>query len=188
VRPIIVGTGLAGLWTAWRLAHEGRAAVILTKGTLADSASAWAQGGIAAAFGPGDSPALHAADTLAAGDGLGDPEAVRVLTTEGPDRIRQLITLGATFDQWPDRTLRLGLEEARIAGRASSTPVATPPAQCSWRAWRRSCPAIRSSKCSSTRRSPGCCCPESAWSESSRYGAAECRSRSRGRSYWRRAE
>jgi L-aspartate oxidase len=116
-RPIIVGTGLAGLWTAWRLAHEGRAAVLLTKGTLADSASAWAQGGIAAAFGPGDSPALHAADTLAAGDGLGDPEAFRVLTTEGPDRIRQLITLGATFDVWPDRTLRLGLEGAHSRPR-----------------------------------------------------------------------
>lgn len=116
-RPIIVGTGLAGLWTAWRLAHEGCASVLLTKGRLADSASAWAQGGIAAALGPGDSPALHAADTLAAGDGLADPEAVRVLTTEGPDRIRQLITLGATFDRGPDRGLRLGLEGAHSRPR-----------------------------------------------------------------------
>jgi len=116
-RPIIVGTGLAGLWTAWRLALEGRPSVLLTKGTLADSASAWAQGGIAAAFGPGDSPALHAADTIAAGDGLADPEAVRVLTTEGPDRIRQLITLGATFDRGPDRALRLGLEGAHSRPR-----------------------------------------------------------------------
>jgi L-aspartate oxidase len=116
-RPIIVGTGLAGLWTAWRLAHEGCASVLLTKGRLADSASAWAQGGIAAALGPGDSPALHAADTLAAGDGLADPEAVRVLTTEGPDRIRQLITLGATFDRGPDRALRLGLEGAHSRPR-----------------------------------------------------------------------
>jgi L-aspartate oxidase len=116
-RVIIVGTGLAGLWTAWRLALEGRASVLLTKGTLADSASAWAQGGIAAAFGPGDSPALHAADTLAAGDGLADPEAVRVLTTEGPERIRQLITLGARFDRGPDRTLRLGLEGAHSRPR-----------------------------------------------------------------------
>jgi L-aspartate oxidase len=116
-RPIIVGTGLAGLWTAWRLALDGRASVLLTKGTLADSASAWAQGGIAAALGPGDSPALHAADTLAAGDGLADPEAVRVLTTEGPDRIRQLITLGAAFDRWPDRSLRLGLEGAHSKPR-----------------------------------------------------------------------
>jgi L-aspartate oxidase len=73
--------------------------VLLTKSTLADSASAWAQGGIAAALGPGDSPALHAADTLAAGDGLADPHAVRVLTTEGPERIRQLVALGARFDR-----------------------------------------------------------------------------------------
>jgi len=116
-RPIIVGAGLAGLWTAWRLALDGRPSVLLTKRTLADSASAWAQGGIAAALGPGDSPALHAADTIAAGDGLADPEAVRVLTTEGPDRIRQLITLGATFDRGPDRALRLGLEGAHSRPR-----------------------------------------------------------------------
>ncbi len=71
-RPVIVGTGIAGLWTAWRLASEGRAAILVTKETLADSASAWAQGGIAVALGPGDSPSQHAADTLAAGDGLAD--------------------------------------------------------------------------------------------------------------------
>src|SRR5213594_809432 len=116
-RPVIVGTGIAGLWTAWRLASEGQASVLVTKSTLADSASAWAQGGIAAALGPGDSPALHAADTLAAGDGLADPEAVRVLTTEGPERIRQLVALGATFDRGPDGTLRMGLEAAHSRPR-----------------------------------------------------------------------
>lgn len=116
-RPIIVGTGLAGLWSAWRLALEGRPSVLLTKRTLADSASAWAQGGIAAALGPGDSPALHAADTLAAADGLADPEAVRVLTTEGPERIRQLLALGATFDRGPDGALRFGLEGAHSRPR-----------------------------------------------------------------------
>ena len=72
-RPVIVGTGIAGLWTAWRLASEGHAAILVTKETLADSASAWAQGGIAVALGPGDSPSQHAADTLAASDGLADP-------------------------------------------------------------------------------------------------------------------
>jgi len=116
-RPIIVGTGLAGLWTAWRLALEGRASLVLTKGALADSASAWAQGGIAVAVGPGDSPELHAADTLAASDGLSDPEAVRVLTTEGPERVQQLIALGATFDRGPDGKLRLGLEAAHSRPR-----------------------------------------------------------------------
>jgi len=116
-RPIIVGTGLAGLWTAWRLALEGRPSLVLTKGALADSASAWAQGGIAVALGPGDSPELHAADTLAASDGLADPEAVRVLTTEGPERIRQLVALGATFDRGADGKLRLGLEAAHSRPR-----------------------------------------------------------------------
>ena len=116
-RPIIVGTGIAGLWTAWRLAAEGQASLLLTKGLLADSASAWAQGGIAVALGPGDSPSQHAADTLAAGDGMADPEAVRVLTNEGPDRIRQLLAAGAVFDRGPDGSLRFGLEAAHTRPR-----------------------------------------------------------------------
>jgi L-aspartate oxidase len=116
-RPIIVGTGIAGLWTAWRLAVEGRPSVLLTKGGLSDSASAWAQGGIAVALGPGDSPLQHAADTLAAGDGLSDPEAVWILTKEGPDRIRELLAMGATFDRSPDGKLRFGLEAAHTKPR-----------------------------------------------------------------------
>ncbi len=116
-RPVIVGTGIAGLWTAWRLASEGQAAVVVTKETLADSASAWAQGGIAVALGPGDSPSQHAADTLAASDGLADPEAVRILTSEGPDRIYELLALGARFDRGPDGRLRLGLEAAHTRPR-----------------------------------------------------------------------
>ncbi|PYP10276.1 MAG: L-aspartate oxidase, partial [Gemmatimonadetes bacterium] len=116
-RPVIVGSGLAGLWTAWRLAAEGCASLLVTKRSLADSASAWAQGGIAAALGPGDSPALHAADTQAAGDGLAAPEAVRILTTEGPKRIRQLVALGARFDRAPDGRLSFGLEAAHSRPR-----------------------------------------------------------------------
>jgi L-aspartate oxidase len=116
-RPVIVGTGIAGLWTAWRLASEGRAAILVTKETLADSASAWAQGGIAVALGPGDSPSQHAADTLAASDGLADPEAVRILTSEGPDRIYELLALGARFDRGPDGRLRFGLEAAHTRPR-----------------------------------------------------------------------
>lgn len=116
-RPVIIGTGIAGLWTAWRLAVEGQASVLLTKGALTDSASSWAQGGIAVALGPGDSPGQHAADTLAAGDGLSDPEAVRVLTNEGPDRIRELVAMGAVFDRGPDGALRLGLEAAHTRPR-----------------------------------------------------------------------
>lgn len=116
-KPIIIGTGIAGLWTAWRLAAEGQPSVLLTKGLLADSASAWAQGGIAVALGPGDSPSQHAADTLAAGDGLSDPEAVRVLTNEGPDRIRELLAMGAVFDRGPEGSLRFGLEAAHSRAR-----------------------------------------------------------------------
>ena len=116
-RPIIIGTGIAGLWTAWRLAADGQRALLLTKGLLADSASAWAQGGIAVALGPGDSPSQHAADTLAAGDGMSDPEAVRVLTNEGPDRIRELLAAGAVFDRGPDGSLRFGLEAAHTRPR-----------------------------------------------------------------------
>lgn len=116
-RPIIIGSGIAGLWTAWRLAAEGRPSLVLTKGKLADSASAWAQGGIAVALGPGDSPSQHAADTLAAGDGMNDPEAVKVLTNEGPDRIRELLAMGAVFDRGPDGALRLGLEAAHTRPR-----------------------------------------------------------------------
>jgi L-aspartate oxidase len=115
--PLVVGTGIAGLWTAWRLASEGTACVVVTKETLADSASAWAQGGIAVALGPGDSPSQHAADTLAAGDGLADPEAVRILTSEGPERIYELLELGARFDRGPDGRLRFGLEAAHTRPR-----------------------------------------------------------------------
>jgi L-aspartate oxidase len=89
----------------------------VTKETLADSASAWAQGGIAVALGPGDSPSQHAADTLAAGGGLADPEAVRILTSEGPDRIYELLAMGAKFDRGPDGKLGLGLEAAHTKPR-----------------------------------------------------------------------
>src|SRR5215216_1831976 len=116
-RPVIVGTGIAGLWTAWRLASEGTPAVLITKEALVDSASSWAQGGIAVALGPGDSPGQHAADTLAASDGLAEPEAVRILTNEGPDRVYELLELGAKFDRGPDGKLRLALEAAHTHPR-----------------------------------------------------------------------
>jgi L-aspartate oxidase len=115
--PVIVGTGIAGLWTAWRLACEGVSVILVTKETLADSASSWAQGGIAVALGPGDSPSQHAADTMAASDGLADPEAVRILTSEGPDRIYELLAMGAVFDRGSDGRLGLGLEAAHTQPR-----------------------------------------------------------------------
>jgi L-aspartate oxidase len=116
-RPIIVGTGIAGLWAAWRLAAAGRGAVLVTKETLTDSASAWARGGIAVALDPDDSPELHAADTLAAGDGLCDPDAVRILTRDGPERVRELLALGAGFDRDAEGRLRFGLEAGHTRSR-----------------------------------------------------------------------
>jgi L-aspartate oxidase len=84
-RILVVGTGIAGLHTAWRSA-EGGDVLLLTKRSLFDSSTAYAQGGIAAALGAGDSPALHHKDTLAAGAALCDAEAVQVLVEEGPWR------------------------------------------------------------------------------------------------------
>jgi L-aspartate oxidase len=114
---IIIGSGVSGLWTAWRLAVEGRRSVVLTKATLSDSASAWAQGGIAAAMAAGDSPELHLQDTIAASDGTADPEAVRILVTEGPDRVKELIELGAKFDRGDDGQIRFGLEGGHSRNR-----------------------------------------------------------------------
>jgi L-aspartate oxidase len=94
---IIVGSGIAGLFTAVLAAAHGRVAVV-TKGTLAQTNTRWAQGGIAAAVADNDSPELHERDTIAAGAGLCDPYAVQVLCTEGPARVRDLIHLGVGFD------------------------------------------------------------------------------------------
>jgi len=94
---IIIGSGIAGLNTAL-LAREHGTVLIVTKGKIDDCNTRYAQGGIAAAVGPGDSPALHMQDTLAAGAGLCDPAAVRVLTDEGPQRVARLIQWGVPFD------------------------------------------------------------------------------------------
>jgi L-aspartate oxidase len=84
---------------------------VLTKGRLSQSATSWAQGGVAAAVGGDpDSADLHVADTLAAGAGLCDPDAVRVLVGEGPARVNDLIALGAVFDRDPSGVLALARE------------------------------------------------------------------------------
>ena len=94
---IIIGSGIAGLNTAL-LAQERGSVLILTKGRIEDCNTLYAQGGIAAALGPGDSTVLHMQDTLSAGAGLCDPEAVAVLTQEGPQRVANLIQWGVPFD------------------------------------------------------------------------------------------
>ncbi|HEX6971003.1 MAG TPA: L-aspartate oxidase [Limnochordia bacterium] len=113
---VIVGSGVAGLSTALKAAKYGRVA-LLTKGTLSESNTAYAQGGIAAALAPGDSPQAHAADTLLAGGELCRPEAVHVLVRQGPARVQELIALGARFDQAPDGALALTREAAHSRNR-----------------------------------------------------------------------
>ncbi len=114
--PVIVGGGLAGLMTAVTLFPMP--CVVLTTGTLGtEAATAWAQGGIAASFGPDDSAALHAADTMASGAGLCDAEIVDAITAAAPEAVNRLADLGAEFDRLPDGTLRLGLEGAHSRNR-----------------------------------------------------------------------
>src|SRR3954470_13131796 len=108
---IIVGGGVAGLRAAIALASAGRV-LILTKADPAESNTGYAQGGIAVAMGGDDSPALHAADTIRAGDGLCDEAAVRVLVADGPRYVRELIDWGTAFDRDPDGRLALGREAA----------------------------------------------------------------------------
>jgi nicotinate-nucleotide pyrophosphorylase (carboxylating) len=111
---VVVGSGIAGLTLALRAAEllpdAAGGVLLITKDVLSAGSTRWAQGGIAAALGPGDSPEEHLRDTMAAGDGLCDPEAVRVLVTEGPAAVRRLISSGAVFDRSADGELALGLE------------------------------------------------------------------------------
>ena len=95
---IVIGSGIAGLTAARELSHVGET-LLISKGALGDGATQVAQGGIAAAMRKDDSPTFHYADTIRAGAGLCDPEAVRILVEEGPLRVRELIELGAIFDR-----------------------------------------------------------------------------------------
>src|SRR5439155_12354011 len=90
--------GVAGLTTALHAARRGLSVLVLTKGELSHSATRYAQGGVAAALAEPDTPDLHLTDTLTAGAGLCDIDAVRILVTEGPDRVRELAALGTQFD------------------------------------------------------------------------------------------
>ena len=141
---LVVGAGAAGLTAAlgcasggplassrepWPPGSEGvraahgspRRVLVLTKtrssGAGAGGASVWAQGGVASAVGDDDDPALHAADTLAAGAGLNDAAIVSLLTGDGPRRVRSLLALGARFDRDPGGRLALGREAAHSRRR-----------------------------------------------------------------------
>ncbi|WP_234320442.1 L-aspartate oxidase [Streptomyces sp. SBT349] len=107
---VVVGSGIAGLTAALRCSAAGLATVIVTKARLDDGSTRWAQGGIAAALGEGDTPGQHEADTLVAGAGICDEAAVAALVTEGPGAVRRLIGLGARFDEEPDGRISLTRE------------------------------------------------------------------------------
>ncbi len=95
---IVVGSGIAGLTCALALREKGASVLLVTKTLLHAGSTEWAQGGIAAALDPEDSPREHLDDTLVAGVGLCDEDAVETLVTEGPQRVRELVALGARFD------------------------------------------------------------------------------------------
>ncbi len=110
VDVVVVGSGIAGLTAALRLRRRVPRVMLVTKTVLSAGATRWAQGGIAAALGADDAPEHHLADTLTAGGGLCDLDAVRTLVTEGPRRVRQLVGLGTAFDRTPTGSIALTRE------------------------------------------------------------------------------
>ncbi|MCW2679010.1 MAG: L-aspartate oxidase [Frankiales bacterium] len=106
---VVVGSGVAGLTAALHATRAG-SVLLVTKVLVDDGSTRWAQGGVAAALGPDDSPEEHLRDTLVAGVGLCDEAAVKVLCDEGPSRLRELIALGAAFDRDPSGQLALTRE------------------------------------------------------------------------------
>jgi L-aspartate oxidase len=121
---LVIGSGIAGLRAAISLADAGDV-IILTKADPRESNTGYAQGGIAAAMAPDDSPELHASDTIAAGDGLCVPEAVRVLTQDGPRYVRELLDWGAAFDRDGNGQPALGREAAHSVRRVLHARDAT---------------------------------------------------------------
>ncbi|MEI8055926.1 MAG: L-aspartate oxidase [Actinomycetes bacterium] len=114
---VVVGSGVAGLTTALHARAAGHRVLLVTKAQVDDGSTRWAQGGIAAALADDDSPADHEHDTLVAGAGLCDPEAVRVLVTEGPVAVRRLINLGARFDTDTSGDIALTREGGHLRDR-----------------------------------------------------------------------
>lgn len=113
---LVIGSGVAGLSFALRAARHGTVGVV-TKKETAESNTNYAQGGIAAVMDPADDTEAHVQDTLVAGAGLCDEGVVRMVVTEGPERVRDLIDLGAQFDRDPDGDLHLGREGGHSAHR-----------------------------------------------------------------------
>ena len=116
---LVLGSGVAGLTAAVAAADRGLSVGLVTKGRIDEATTRWAQGGVAAVLGgePSDSPELHAADTLAAGAGLCDTDAVNILVGEGPQRVEELMALGAQFDRERDGRLALAREGGHAVAR-----------------------------------------------------------------------
>lgn len=112
---LIVGAGLAGLFTALKI--KGQVTVLSAASLGSGASSTWAQGGIAAAIGPGDSPELHASDTEAAGAGIVDPKIARLIANEAAWRIEDLARLGVPFDRDAKGNFVLGREAAHCKNR-----------------------------------------------------------------------
>jgi L-aspartate oxidase len=121
---LIIGSGIAALRAVPEVAGHGDV-LILTKGGPEEGNTGHAQGGIAAAVGPGDTPEAHAADTIAAGDGLCDARAGEVLVEDGPRFVRELISWGVRFDRAPNGELALAMEAAHSARRVLHAHDAT---------------------------------------------------------------
>lgn len=114
---IVIGAGIAGLFTAIEASRRNRKVVMITKKSLMDSNTRFAQGGIAAVFDEEDSPEYHRQDTLIAGAGLCDPRAVDVLVHEGPAGVQDLIRLGTNFDTEQNGEYALTMEGAHSRRR-----------------------------------------------------------------------
>lgn len=114
---VVVGSGVAGLSMALRLRETVDKVVLVTKTVMTSGSTVWAQGGIAAALAETDSPQAHASDTMTAGAGLCRASAVDALATEGPDRVGELIALGAQFDRGAAGGLSLTREGGHHADR-----------------------------------------------------------------------
>ncbi|MDD6569434.1 MAG: FAD-dependent oxidoreductase, partial [Acidaminococcus sp.] len=114
---LVIGSGAAGLQSAWSAAEAGRQVLVVVRDELQDSNTAKAQGGIAAALGQDDDPRLHFHDTLVAGAGLTDETMAEIVVTEGPKAVLDLLHHGAQFDKNPDGTLALGREGCHSRNR-----------------------------------------------------------------------
>ncbi|MFY9586112.1 MAG: FAD-dependent oxidoreductase, partial [Actinomycetota bacterium] len=121
---VIVGGGIAGLACALSVPGKARIAVV-DKGEAGAGSSPLAQGGIAAAVGPNDSPDLHASDTIAAGVGLCDETVVEDICAEGPGVVAWLEDLGCRFDRSEDGSLDLAREGGQSVGRSVHATDAT---------------------------------------------------------------